>query len=121
MNPPVTLSFDDFWRWLTRHSNCILRAGTPESVVYDDEDLHWHFAAEGPGQIVVQVIRGKRLIAEMFIGSDQITYVQEALGEKEEERVFELVSESQDERLALFFFVMAHPYEAEEKPTGRLH
>ncbi len=43
-----TLAFDEFWRWLVLHPNCIVRAGTADSVLYDDDDLHWHFANEGP-------------------------------------------------------------------------
>jgi hypothetical protein len=42
-----TFSFETFWQWLMRHPNCILRAGSPDAVLYDDEDLHWHFAADG--------------------------------------------------------------------------
>ena len=40
-----------FWNWLAAHPNCILRAGTPEAVLYDDEEFHWHFAAEGGGTL----------------------------------------------------------------------
>ena len=57
-----TLAFDAFWTWLQAHPNCIIRAGTPEAVLYDDEDLHWHFTAEGSDTLVVQVLRGKRLV-----------------------------------------------------------
>src|ERR671935_111677 len=30
----ATLSFGAFWTWLQAHPNCILRAGTPEVVLY---------------------------------------------------------------------------------------
>ena len=30
---PTTLSFEDFWQWLLEHHNCILRAGTPETIL----------------------------------------------------------------------------------------
>ena len=36
MEPPFTLPFEKFWNWLVTHPNCILRAGTPEAVLYDD-------------------------------------------------------------------------------------
>ena len=35
----TTISFDTFWRWLGGHVNCILRAGTPEAVLFDHEDF----------------------------------------------------------------------------------
>ena len=35
----VTLTFDKFWTWIQAHPNCILRAGTPESVIFDDDDF----------------------------------------------------------------------------------
>ena len=38
----TTLAFDRFWRWLKRHPNCILRAGTSDAYLYEQEDLHWH-------------------------------------------------------------------------------
>ena len=75
MNALTTLDFETFWKWLTTHPNCILRAGTPESVLYDDEDLHWHFAQEGDGTLLVQTLRGKRLLAEFFLDGERIAYV----------------------------------------------
>jgi len=36
----ATLSFQAFWTWLQAHPNCILRAGTPEVVLYDDDLLY---------------------------------------------------------------------------------
>jgi hypothetical protein len=123
MEAPVTLSFETFWNWLTSHPNCILRAGTPETVIYDDEDLHWHFASYGGGNLVVQVLRGKRYIGEIFVDSEPVTYVQEVTGEAEGEHVFEMISESETDRALSYFFVMAHGYEDERPavPPGRVH
>lgn len=123
MDPHVTLSFDDFWRWLVTHPNCILRAGTLETVLHDDEDFHWHFASEGPGSyLVVQVLRGKRLVGELFIEPEQVTYVQGTPGDEEGEFVFQLISETETDRTGVYFFVMAHAYETEESFTpGRIH
>ncbi len=109
-DPLATLSFDGFWQWLLRHPNCILRAGTPDTVLYDDEDLHWHFAVDGV-LYFVQVIRGKRLMGEMMVETERVAYVQ-ALGEEHEgEFLFELVSESETERVAAYFFVLSHGYD----------
>src|SRR5688572_20766522 len=55
-----TLAFDEFWRWLILHPNCIVRAGTADCVLYDDDDLHWHFASEAAEIYLCQLIRGKR-------------------------------------------------------------
>ena len=63
----ATLPFDAFWSWLQAHPNCIIRAGTPEAVLYDDDDLHWHFSAEGPDTFLVQLQRGKKLVGEMMV------------------------------------------------------
>ncbi len=118
-DPLSTLPFDLFWGWLLRHPNCILRAGTPEAVLYDDEDLHWHFAVDG-AVYFVQVIRGKRLMGEIALETERIAYVQ-ALGEEQEgEFLFELVSESETERVAAFFFVLSHAYD-EGESSGPEH
>ena len=106
-----TLSFDEFWDWIVRHPNCILRAGTQDAVLYDDEDYHWHFAVEGPDTPLVQLIRGKRLLGELLIARDRIAFVQGAPGDVEGEHVFDLVLETESERLTAYFFVVSHAYE----------
>ena len=113
---PTTLPFDAFWGWLQAHPNCIVRAGTPDSVVYDHDDLHWHFASEGPDTFVVQVIRGKNLVGEIIVVPSEVAYVQKVAGE-EDEYVFELVSESKSERVAAYYFVLSHGYEAQPGGT----
>ncbi len=106
-----TLSFDDFWEWIIRHPNCILRAGTQDAVLYDDEDYHWHFAIEGPDTPLVQVLRGKRLLGELLIARDRIAFVQGVPGDVEGEHVFDLIIETETERLTAYFFVVSHAYE----------
>ena len=124
MDPPFTLPFETFRNWVATHPNCILRVGTPESVLYDDDDLHWNFAAEGATTLLVQVLHGKRLIGEMLVEPEQITYVQGVQGERDGEHVFELISETEKDHVAAFFFVLAHGYETEEEQAfspGRVH
>ncbi len=124
MEPPFTLPFETFWNWVVTHPNCILRAGTPEAVLYDDEDFHWHFASEGAATLVVQVLRGKRLIGEILFEPEQITYVQGVQGRRDDEHVFELVSETEKGQVAAYFFVLAHGYEDEAETSfsaGRVH
>ena len=105
MEAPFTMTFDAFWRWLNAHPNCILRAGTMNAVLYDDEDLHWHFASEPDGTLLVQVLRGKLLLGELFVKSEEIRYVQAVAGESNEENLFELVIESDVGPAASYFFV----------------
>ena len=109
----ATLSFKVFWAWLQTHPNCILRAGTPEIVLYDDEQLHWHFAIEGD-DLLVQVIRGKSLVGEIVVVPGGITYVQGVAGEAEDEYTFELVSETERDRIAAYHFVLSHGYDTQE-------
>jgi hypothetical protein len=110
-----TLSFDVFWSWLMRHANCILRAGSPGAVLYDDEDLHWHFAAAG-SVFYVQVIRGKRLLGEFVVDSEQVAYIQSLGEEPDGEHLFELIAETGTDRVAGYFFVLSHGFEEEEVP-----
>ena len=103
----TTLSFDEFWEWLMGHPNCILRAGTPDTILFDDEDFYWHLAGTGVEPRVVQVLRGKRLIGELLLEPGRINYVEEEAGEHDGEFVFQLISETPRERLAPYFFVLA--------------
>lgn len=108
-----TLPFENFWGWLTRHPNCILRAGTANTVLFDDEDLHWHFASDETG-LYVQVIRGKRLQGEMILDAEQIDYV-EAFGEQETgEYGFEIINESAGDRTVAYFFVLSHGFDDDD-------
>lgn len=122
MNEPLTLTFQDFWTWLLAHPNCIVRAGTPDAVLYDDEDLHWHFAMEDAEHLLVQVLRGKRMVSEMWVLSEAVTYVQALQGEQEDEFLFELVAEDSAQRSVPYYFVMAHSFDGEASFTpGRVH
>lgn len=112
-----TLPFETFWNWLIRHPNCILRAGTQDALLFDDDDLHWHFAADGPA-LFIQLIRGKRIMAELAIDPERVTYVQGFSEERENEFAFELISEGETERTAAYFFVLSHGYEPDEIPAG---
>ena len=115
-----TLSFDDFWKWLVLHPNCILRAGSPDAVLYDDQDFHWHFATEGADLALVQVIRGKRLIGELLVQPEPVAYVQTFEGDHEDEHIFELISENEKDRYAAYFFVLSHGFDEDGfPPTAR--
>ena len=114
-----TMSFEAFWGWVTSHPNCILRAGTRDTVVFDDDDLHWNFNGDDPSNLLVQVIRGKRLIGEILIPRQDIAFVQGVLGDQEGEFIFELVSGDESSQSALFFFVLTHGYESMDDPDPK--
>ncbi len=108
-----TVTFEDFWDWLTMHPNCILRAGNATAVIYDDEDYHWHFAQDPEGGWLTQVRRGKRLVGELMISPDEIAFVQGSLPDREGEFLFELFGRGAEASLPIAFFVMAHGLETE--------
>ena len=113
----ATLPFDAFWSWLQAHPNCIIRAGTPDAVLYDEENLHWHFTMEGTDMQVVQLVRGKSLVGEMLVAPGDIAYVQ-GVASEEEEYVFELISETETDRVAAYYFVLSHAYDGQQRPSS---
>ena len=122
VQPGATLAFDRFWRWLKHHSNCIIRAGTPDVWLHDHEDLHWHLDEDPDRNPVVQLIRGKQLIAEMVLEVRDVVFVQSTLDSEEDgERryLFELVGGDQGEPYAVYHFLVAHGFE-EEPHQGAL-
>ena len=118
----LTLPFETFWEWLLLHPNCIVRAGTPDTMLYDDDDLHWLFFDEGPDMKLVQVVHGKRALGELYIRPADVSHVRVLPSEREEEHAFELVSKDEDQAPPAFGFVLFHSYdETEELPSGRVH
>jgi hypothetical protein len=114
-----TLPLTQFWTWLRAHPNCILRAGTPETVLFDDEECHWHFDVDPEdGAYLVQVIRGKKIVGELAVTPAEVSYVQAEPGENHEDR-FELVSENADARVPAYHFVLSHGYDEEEPASQK--
>jgi hypothetical protein len=111
----TTLQFDRFWRWLKRHASCILRAGTPDSYLYDQDDLHWHLEEDEERVPVVQLMRGKQIVGEIVVETREVLFVQavpEAGGEPGQ-FVFELVGGGGDEPYPVYHFLLAHGFEEE--------
>lgn len=111
----MTLTFETFWQWLLQHPNCILRAGSQDAVLFDDEYLHWSFSAEEPAAYA-QLIRGKRLVGELVIETSRVAYVQAMPEEPEGEWAFELVDEAGTELVAAYFFVLSHSFDESSIP-----
>lgn len=118
MSAPRTLSFEEFWKWVIGHNDCIQRAGTIDAIIYDDEDFHWHFADYGDLH-GVQVIRGKTIVAEFFVEPNRVAYVQVLPSKDADEWIFELIEETEREPYTVYVFVMAHDYEEDEGRTPR--
>lgn len=113
------LSFDEFWRWLQGHPNCILTAGTADTILCDHEQFHWHFAQDEDQRPLVQLIWGKNLIGELVLNPRDITYVQcERRGD--EEFLFECVTVTNNDPSAAYLFTLSHDYNSNEPvKTGR--
>ncbi len=109
-----TIAFDDFWRWLMMHNNCILRAGTPDVLMFDHEDFHWHFFTEGDSAHIVQLVRGKALVSELVVLPSEIAYVQ-VVDNEHEETLFECVVELPEGRDIAYHFVLAHTYDGADE------
>jgi hypothetical protein len=109
----TTLTFDRFWRWLKRHPNCILRAGTPESFLYDHEDLHWHLEEDEERVPTVQLVQGKQILAELVVEVRDVLFVQVTPDPDGEagQFLFELQGGGADEPYAAYHFVVAHGFE----------
>ena len=115
---PLTLPFEKFWGWLQAHANCILRAGTPDSVLFDHEDYHWHLASEDEATLIVQLVRGKELVGELILLANEVAYVQ--CNQREgEDYVFECVVETPAARDVAYQFIMAHEYDEEDTAGPR--
>ncbi len=114
----VTLDLDTFWNWLVLHPNCVIRAGSVDALLCDDEDFHWQFAAEENTLLIAQLVYGKRLVGEILVDRERVAYVQSFQGEHENEYVFELISETESERMAAWVFVMSHGLDDEPQESA---
>ncbi len=110
-----TLTFDRFWRWLKRHPNCIVRAGTPDTTLFDQDDLHWHLDEDDDRVPLVQLLRGKQMIAELAIEVREVLFVQVVPDPDGEEGhfLFELWGGGGDEPFAVYNFALAHAFDEE--------
>src|SRR5262245_8899534 len=113
MTTPVplatTLRFEEFWAWVCQHANCILRAGSGDVQLYDDDDLHWHLE-DDPREPGLQLIQGKRVLASMMLDVQDVAFVQAVASDASEDKstLFELVVTGKDGNYSPYHFVMAH-------------
>jgi hypothetical protein len=114
----MSLPFEKFWAWISAHPNCIVRAGTPEVILFDQEEFHWHLTHEDERTCIVQLARGKELIGELLMFIEDIAYVHCEMSENDE-FVCECIIETETRRDAAYNFVMAHAYDESESPSRR--
>ena len=117
-NISQTIPFENFWPWLCAHHNCIVRAGTPDTLLFDHDDYHWHLFTEDDGAHIVQLVRGKDLVGEMVVIPGDIAYVQSEPTDQDE-HLFECIIEAPESRDAVYHFVMAHAFDESASTTRR--
>jgi hypothetical protein len=112
----LTLTLQRFWRWLAEHPNCILRAGSADAYLYDQDEFHWHVHEDRSGLPRIQLIWGKRLIGEIVLDTRDVLYVQATpyaeVGEPEGV-LFELIAGQAGNTFSIYQFVLAHTFEEE--------
>jgi hypothetical protein len=119
----TTLPFERFWRWLKQHANCILRAGTADSWLHDQEAFHWHLEEDADRNPTVQLVWGKLLVGEMVLEVREALYVQatpDAEGGEPGQFLFEVVSGSRSEPYPMYHFLLAHGLEEDGSHPGGL-
>lgn len=107
------LTFEAFWRWLQEHRNCVLRVGSADVVLMDNELLHWDFFDE-EDRAVVQAILGKGLVGEVIIERGEILFVQASPDLEQpgsQAWNFELIGGTKGENYPLFSFLLTHGME----------
>jgi hypothetical protein len=119
----ATLSFDQFWRWLKQHASCILRAGTVDTYLYDQEAYHWHLAEDSDRNPNVQLVWGKLLVGEMVLDTRDLLFVEatpDPEGSEPGQFLFELIGGSKEEPYPVYHFLLAHGFEEEAGHPARL-
>lgn len=123
MDDPKVIGFEEFWQWIQGHTNCIISAGTPDTVIYDHDDFHWSFGREvgpdGQEDLLVQLVRGKQLVGEMLIPHGRMTHVQAEQRGEDGEVLFECFEESTEGTLPSFYFTLSHGYDEPDEREPR--
>lgn len=108
------LTFDAFWRWIQEHHNCLLRVGSNDVMLMDNELLHWDFFEEEDGRAVVQAIVGKSLVGEVIIDRNEVLLVQASPDLEQpgsQAWNFECMGGNGEDNFPLFSFLMTHGME----------
>ena len=120
------LTFDQFWRWLQDHRNCVVRcgAGTGETALFDHESIHWDFFDEEDGRAICQAIIGKALVGELVIERSEVLFVQSSLDPEDPghaQWLFECVGGTRGDSYPLYHFVLTHGMEGAQGHQALKH
>ena len=110
----TSLRFEEFWRWLREHLNCVIEAGTSSATIMDFEDFHWVLTEEDDGRRVVQMMRGKGIVGELLIDPSEVTSVEVAPDVESGSQgqwMFEVFGGAKEDPFVVAYFVMAHGFE----------
>lgn len=118
------LTFDQFWRWLSEHRNCVVRAGSGDLMLFDHEAVHWDFFEEPDGRSVVHLILGKTLLGELVLERADVLFVQ-STPDPENPQLgawqFECIGGPREDSYPLYSFVMSHGMEGAGGHTALKH
>src|SRR5579871_6268983 len=119
----TTLTIDGFWVWLKRHANCIIQASGQDAHLYDSDELHWHLSEEPDRMLAIQLILGKRLLAEILVPAPEVLFVQSTPDPEDEQAerfLFELIGGPKEKAQPICTFLMAHGYDEQQKHGATL-
>ncbi len=118
----TTLPFDRFWRWLKHHANCIVRAGTADTWLLDQEAFHWHLEEDDQRSPVVQLVWGKHTVGEMVLDVRDVLFVQAVPDPDggEGHTLFELMGGA-GEPGPVYHFLLAHGLDEDPEKPGLKH
>lgn len=127
--PPTTqeatpLTFDQFWRWLSEHRNCVVRCSAGDTHLFDADSLHWDFFDEPDGRAVAQLVLGKTLVGELVLERGDVVLVQASVDVEHPQSghwVFECMGGSRDDAYPLYVFVVSHGMEQAQGHTALKH
>jgi hypothetical protein len=111
---PAPLTFDAFWKWLSEHRNCVVRAGSADAMLFDHDLCHWEFLEEEDGRAVIQQFMGKALLGEVVIERSDVLFVQASPDMEEPGQgqwSFECLGGPREDSYPLYSFVMTHGLE----------
>ncbi len=121
---PAPLTFDAFWRFVSEHRNCVVRAGSGDTVLLDHELIHWDFFEEEDGRAVCQAILGKALVGEVVIERGDVLFVQSSPDVENPGQgywQFDCMGGPKDETYPVYTFVLSHGMEGTSAHQGLKH
>lgn len=120
--PPLT--FERFWRWLLDHPNCVVRAGSEQCLLLDHDDFHWDFLEEEDGHVIVQLVKGKALVAELIISRRDVQFVQASVDPENAAAgywMFELIGGPKEDSFPVAHVLMSHGIEQQQGHQALKH